>query len=79
MIVAYLGQTHEVLRTDLRAKHQSKFSIATLIIRYNGLTMSINSAATSSLGAVKFVAMETGVLFMLLLCTFLVLLTSTMT
>ncbi len=23
MILAYLGQTHEVLRTDLRAKHQS--------------------------------------------------------
>jgi hypothetical protein len=22
MILAYLGQTHEVLRTDLRAKHQ---------------------------------------------------------
>ncbi len=48
MILAYLGQTPEVPRTDLRAKHHSYFSIATLIIQYNGLTMSINSATTSS-------------------------------
>jgi hypothetical protein len=48
MILAYLGQTPEVPRADLRAKHHSQFSIATLIIRYNGLTMSINSATTSS-------------------------------
>ncbi len=32
MFLAYLGQTHEVLRTDHRAKHQSQFSIRTLII-----------------------------------------------
>jgi hypothetical protein len=49
MILAYLGQTHEVLGTDLRAKHQLQFSIATLIIGYIGLTMSINFATTSSL------------------------------
>jgi hypothetical protein len=49
MILAYLGQTPEVPMTDFRAKHHSKFSIATLIIQYNGSTMSINSATTSSL------------------------------
>jgi hypothetical protein len=55
MTLAYLGQTPEVPRTDLRAKHHLQFSIATLIIGYNGLTMSINSATTSSLAATNYI------------------------